>query len=115
VRAYATLPEVRATLARTGHADDRLHLVPGLVEETIPAQVPDRIALLRLDTDWEASTAHELAHLWPRVAPGGVLIVDDYGHWRGARRAVDAYFHGREDAPLLLRVDYTGRVSVRPH
>jgi O-methyltransferase len=114
VRAYATLGEVRANLARTGHPESRLHFVAGRVEETIPGDAPERLALLRLDTDWEASTRHELEHLWPRLEPGGVLIVDDYGHWRGARRAVDSYFEGRADAPLLLRVDYTGRVAVRP-
>jgi O-methyltransferase len=87
--------------------------VEGRVEETIPARAPDQIALLRLDTDWEASTRHELEHLYDRLSRGGVLLVDDYGHWRGARRAVDQFFAPRNDAPLLTRVDYTGRIAVR--
>jgi len=73
--------------------------------------VPREIALLRLDTDWHSSTAHELEHLYPLVATGGVLIVDDYGHFQGARKAVDEYF---EHSPILLtRVDYTGRVGLK--
>ena len=67
----------------------------GPVEETLPAAAPERIALLRLDTDWYESTRHELEHLYPRLSTGGVLIVDDYGHWDGARRAVDEYSRPR--------------------
>ena len=83
------------------------------MEETIPGRAPERIALLRLDTDWYESTRHELEHLWERLEPGGVLIIDDYGHWAGAREAVDEFFAKRSDAPLLTRVDYTGRIGVK--
>jgi O-methyltransferase len=104
---------VRATLAATGYPEQRIHLVKGPVEETLPERAPEALALLRLDTDWYESTRHELIHLYPRLADGGVLIVDDYGHWLGARRAVDEYFD-REAAPLLLnRIDYTGRIAVK--
>ena len=47
----------------------------GPVEETVPSQAPDSLALLRLDTDWYESTRHELEHLYPRLVDGGVLIV----------------------------------------
>lgn len=103
--------KVRALLYATGYPRERLHFVRGKVEDTIPGEVPERIALLRLDTDWYESTRHELEHLYPRLARAGVLILDDYGHWDGARRAVDEYF-ARE--PLLLtRVDYACRVVVK--
>ncbi len=105
---------VRATLAATGYPAQRLHLVRGPVEDTLPGAAPDRLALLRLDTDWYDSTRHELEHLYPRLVPGGVLIVDDYGHWEGARRAVDEYFAAAAPAPLLQRIDYTGRMAVKP-
>jgi O-methyltransferase len=82
-----------------------------MVEQTIPDAAPERIALLRLDTDWYSSTRHELEHLYPRLAPGGVLIVDDYGHFAGARKAVDEYF--AQEPVLLVRVDYTGRMAVK--
>jgi O-methyltransferase len=113
VLARAALDEVRANLRSTGYPETQMRFVKGLVEETIPDEAPSEIALLRLDTDWESSTRHELEHLWPRLAVGGVLIVDDYGHWAGARAAVDAFFATREDRPLLNRIDYTGRIAVR--
>ena len=103
---------VRETLLATGYPEGRLHFVRGKVEETIPARAPGRLSLLRLDTDWYESTRHELEHLYPRLSRGGVLIVDDYGHWEGARRAVDEYF--ADDPVLLGRVDYTARMAVKP-
>jgi O-methyltransferase len=103
---------VRRIVLSSGYPAERVHLVPGPVEETLPSRAPDDLALLRLDTDWYESTRHELEHLYPRLAIGGVLIIDDYGHWKGARRAVDEYFAERE--PLLLaRIDYTGRIAVK--
>jgi hypothetical protein len=83
------------------------------VEETLPARAPGKIALLRLDTDWYESTRCEMEHLYPRLSPGGVLIVDDYGHWQGARDAVDEYLAAHEEALLLARVDYTARIAVK--
>jgi elongation factor P hydroxylase len=93
---------------------DRVHLVQGLVEETLPAQAPESIALLRLDTDWYKSTLHELEHLYPRLVRGGVLLIDDFGYWQGARQATEEYFARHPPAPLLVAVDQTGRVGVRP-
>jgi hypothetical protein len=103
---------VRDTLLATGYPEERLHLVKGAVEETIPSNAPGALALLRLDTDWYESTRHELLHLYPRLSPGGVLIIDDYGHWEGCRRAVDEYF-SEHDGPLLNRIDYAGRIGVK--
>jgi hypothetical protein len=104
---------VRANVLETGYPAARLHFVRGPVEETIPGTAADRLALLRLDTDWYESTRHELEHLYPRLVTGGVLIVDDYGHWEGCRRAVDEYFSGAAEPVLLNRIDYTGRVAVK--
>jgi hypothetical protein len=104
---------VLETLLETGYPRDRIHIVKGRVEDTIPALAPEGLAVLRLDTDWYESTRHELEHLYPRLADGGVLIIDDYGHWEGARRAVDEYFE-RHASPLLLnRIDYTGRIAIK--
>ena len=72
----------------------------------------DRAAAL--DTDWYESTRHELEHLWIRLSPGGVLVIDDYGHWAGARRGGRRVLRRQADAPLLARLDYTGRVAVKP-
>ena len=109
--AYASFEDVRANLAKTGYPTENIHFIKGPVEETIPVTIPKTIALLRLDTDWYESTRHELLHLYSRLSPGGILIVDDYGHWQGARRAVDEFFGGRL---FLHRVDYTCRLAVKP-
>lgn len=105
--------EVQAAVESTGYPRERIHCVAGMVEDTLPSQAPERIGLLRLDTDWYESTKHELRELYPRLVDGGVLIVDDYGHYEGARRAVDEYFAETGQPVLLNRIDYTGRVAVK--
>lgn len=109
-----SLERVREAVLSTGYPAERVHLVQGPVEDTLPERAPEGIAVLRLDTDWYASTRHELEHLYPRLASRGVLIVDDYGHFRGARKAVDEYLEGLGAAVLLGRLDYTGRMVVKP-
>ncbi len=109
--AEASLAEVQAAMAATGYPVDRVRFVEGRVEDTVPRAAPDEIAILRLDTDWYESTKHELEHLWPRLRAGGVLIIDDYGHFAGARKAVDEFF-GR--SVFLHRLDYTGRLVIKP-
>jgi hypothetical protein len=105
--------EVRAAVESTGYPKERIHLHIGMVEDTLPSQAPEDLALLRLDTDWYSSTKHELVELYPRLAEGGVLIVDDYGHYEGARKAVDEYFAETSQPVLLSRIDYTGRVAIK--
>jgi hypothetical protein len=107
------LHHVQALLAGTGYPSERIHFIEGRVEHTLPGTAPAKIALLRLDTDWYESTRHELVHLYPNVAPGGVLIIDDYGHWDGCRKAVDEYFSSEASPVLLTRIDYTGRMAVK--
>lgn len=109
----SSLAEVREAMESTGYPPSKVVLVEGKVEATIPDAAPERIALLRLDTDWYESTRHELIHLYPRLAEGGVLIIDDYGHWMGARKAVDEYFAEYGVRMLLHRVDYTCRIGVK--
>ena len=112
---YASQQDVAANLARTGYPSHRIHLIAGRVEDTIPSQLPPGpIALLRLDTDWYESTRHELEHLYPRLVSGGVFIADDYGHWQGAKRAVDAYFTEHPSRIFLHRVDYSARLAIKP-
>ena len=113
VWAIADLPDVQAGMARTGYPAERVHYHAGLVQDTIPAQAPEQIALLRLDTDWYESTRHELAHLYDRVPSGGVIIVDDYDYWEGSRKAVDEFLAARGAHLLLVPVD-SARVAVKP-
>jgi hypothetical protein len=110
--AFAPIETVRENVISTGYPPDHIHLVKGPVQETIPSQAPTSIALLRLDTDWYDSTRHELAHLFPRLVPGGVLILDDYGSWAGARKAVDEYEPARR--LFLGRMDAFARIAIKP-
>ncbi len=86
--------------------------IKGDVSVTLNNRQPENIAILRLDTDWYESTAVELKILYPLLSRGGVLQIDDYGHFKGARKAVDEYFS--KNPVFLSRVDYTGREAVKP-
>ncbi len=100
-------------MARSGYPAEKIRYVVGDVLSTIPENAPPTIALLRLDTDWYESTLHELTHLYPRLTTGGVLIIDDYGHWAGARKAVDEYLAATNTELLLNKLDYTGRLAIK--
>lgn len=106
------LSVVRDNVLSTGYPARRFHFVEGPVEQTLEKERPEQVALLRLDTDFYESTLAELVHLYPLLRPGGVLILDDYGYWEGAKRAVDEYFDG--ESLLLHRVDETARLLVKP-
>ena len=111
---FADIEDVKTNLATTNYPYKNMNFIKGRVEDTIPANAPDKIAILRLDTDWYASTKHEIENLYPRLVNGGVLIIDDYGHWEGCRKAIDEYFlENNKQTPLLARVDYTGRIGVK--
>lgn len=110
----AALPDVQQNLHLTGLPENQLVYVQGKVEDTLPHTLPNAsIALLRLDTDWYESTKHELVHLYPRLTQRGVLIIDDYGHWEGCRKAVDEYVAEQNLALLFHRIDYTGRIALK--
>jgi len=107
----ASLKDVESNILSTTYPAKQIHFVQGKVENTIPAVLPIKIALLRLDTDWHESTKHELEYLYPLITPGGLLIIDDYGHWKGARTACDEFFSKLDPPPFLHRIDYTGRIA----
>ena len=111
--AQASLDEVRDAMDGVCYPASKIHYAKGSVEDTIPDQAPDQIALLRLDTDWYESTLHEMIHLFPLLCVSGVLIIDDYGYWQGSRRAVDEYFESQKFTPLLHKLDYSGRIAVK--
>lgn len=105
---------VRQVVCSSGYPQDQFVFVAGLVEETLPATRPDAVALLRLDTDFFRSTYHELVHLYPLLSPGGVLIIDDYGAFQGARLATDLYIAEHRLPLFLSRVDASVRLAIKP-
>lgn len=116
VTAAAGIEDVRNAIAATGYNMGMVRFIKGDVRKTLTTTSTQQIALLRLDTDFYDSTLAELRALWPRLAHKGLFIVDDYGHWQGARKAFDDYFadtsHGYR-APLLWRIDYTGYGGIK--
>jgi hypothetical protein len=110
---YASLEEVQQNMRKTGYEQENITFVKGKVEDTIPGTIPGKIALLRLDTDWYQSTKHELEHLYPLLEKRGVLIIDDFGHWEGCKKAVVEYFDNAKDEVLLGRIDRAGRIVLK--
>lgn len=111
--AVAGLDDVKQVMAGTGYPTDKVHFHVGLIEDTTPSHAPETIAILRLDTDWYASTKHELVHLYHRLSPGGVLVLDDYGDWDGARKATDEWL-AETGTPIFLAPMGSGRIAVKP-
>ncbi len=108
---YAPLDEVKMNMLSTSYPESNIIYIKGMVEDTIPQDITSEMALLRLDTDWYQSTKHELTHLFPLLSKKGVLIIDDYGHWAGSKKAVDEYF---AKIPILLhRIDRAGRIGIK--
>lgn len=114
VWAYSNLAEVKANISQVAYPSNNIHFIEGDVLQTIPANDPGQIALLRLDTDWHESTKHEMVHLYPKLISSGVLIIDDYGYWKGSRKAVDEYMAAHHLSLLLNRIDDTGRSAIKP-
>jgi hypothetical protein len=112
---YASIEDVKANFSEA----DCLHIakfIKGDVLETLdnPGNLPEQISLLRLDTDLFESTKKELEILYPLLSANGVLLIDDYGHWQGSRRAFDEFFSDPSKThPLVWKTDYTGRGVVK--
>lgn len=110
---YSPLDEVKTNLLGIGYPENNIIFIKGKVEDTIPGILPDNICLLRLDTDWYDSTYHEMSHLYPILVKNGVLVLDDYGFWQGARTAVDKYLYENKINILLNKIDFSGRVGIK--
>ena len=111
--AYAPKDLVIKNMRSTKYPEKKIKYIEGKVEQTLIKNKPAGIALLRLDTDWYESTKIELEALYPRLVSGGVLIIDDYGHFQGAKKAVDEYFKNINEEPLMHRIDYSGRMIIK--
>ncbi len=103
----SSLENVKSNMLKTNYPMDNIIFVKGKVEDTIPQVIPQKIAFLRLDTDWYESTKHELRYLYPLLVKNSACVIDDYYPWEGCRKAVDEYFETLEYKPLLLRIHCT--------
>jgi O-methyltransferase len=109
-----TQSHVRQVVTSSGYPEDKFVFVEGMVEDTLPATRPDAISVLRLDTDLYRSTRHELVHLYPRLSVGGILIIDDYGAFLGAKVATDQFIEENKLPLFLSRIDSSVRLAVKP-
>ena len=108
---FASIDEVKKNLYKTRYPSNKIKFIKGPVEETLKKNKPRKISILRLDTDWYSSTKKELEILYPKLVKNGVIIIDDYGHWLGCRKACDEYFKNKKI--LFHRIDYTCRVGMK--
>lgn len=110
---HTPLERVRENVFQTGYPEARLHFIQGDVRSTIPNDYHRKIAILRLDTNFYDSSLHELQYLFELVAPGGTIILDDYGSWTGQKSATDEFFRARDEVPLLIRTSSQERIIVK--
>lgn len=110
---YSSIDEVKSNVYSTNYPEDKLIFVKGKVEDMIPKVIPEKISVLRLDTDWYESTYHELVHLYPLLSQNGFLIIDDYGYWQGAREAVEKYFKENSIKIFMNRLDNSARAGIK--
>jgi O-methyltransferase len=108
---FSSLDEVKRNMAATGF--NNIHFIKGKVEDTLLNSLPGKVSLLRLDTDWYESTKVEMEKLYPLLTNHGVLIIDDFGHWEGAKKAILEYFSEKSFSPLLHRIDNTARIMIK--
>lgn len=111
--AIAELDDVKQAMVETGYPAERIVYHPGRVEDTIPDEAPDQMALIRLDTDWYESTRHELHHLYDRLSPGGILIIDDYRYWKGSYRATHEWLDETGEPAFLVPMG-PACIAVKP-
>jgi len=101
--------EVRANFARFGLLDaDRVRFLKGWFKDTMPTAPVGSLAVLRLDGDLYESTIDVLRPMYPKVSPGGFVVVDDYFSWPGCRKAVDEYREANGIVAEMKRIDWTG-------
>jgi hypothetical protein len=112
---YASLQDVTRNFEQAGLLGDGVVFVEGDVCATLAdaSNRPRSISVLRLDTDWYESTRMELETLYPLLSIGGVLIIDDYGHWAGSKQAADEYFARNNNRPFFHCIDRSGRAAVK--
>ena len=113
---FASIEDVKEQFKKVG-LEEKAIFIKGDVLKTLKEEnnLPKKISLLRLDTDWYESTKYEMEILFPKLQKNGVLLIDDYGHWKGSRKAVDEYLTKYDliYRCLMWKTDYTGRGLIK--
>ncbi len=109
----SSLEETKDNVRKNVKDFNNINFIQGKVEDTLidEKNLPEKISICRLDTDYYSSTKIELEILYPRIVQGGILIVDDYGHWSGSKKAVDEYF--KDNFAMKHYVDYACRLIIK--
>jgi O-methyltransferase len=113
VWAYASISEVKKNMLKTKFPPNLTVFIEGDVKSTLSDHLPDKIALLRLDTDFYESTAIELEALYPQVTVGGGIFIDDYGSWAGSQIATDEYRKKNRIKSYLHIIDNDARIFFK--
>jgi hypothetical protein len=105
------LESVKQNVSSVRYPPYYIHYHVGDIMKT--TEYPLAIALLRLDTDFYDSTKFELEHFYPLVSSGGIIIIDDYGFWKGSRKATDEFLIDKPNI-VLNKIDNTGVWFYKP-
>ena len=113
IHSYYPIEKVRENLINNCNEIENIKLIKGDVLKTllISENIPDKISILRLDTDWYESTKIELEILFPKLVKDGILIIDDYGDYLGCKKAVDDYFKDKKFN--IFKVDSGARMLIK--
>ena len=97
---------VTANFLSFGLGDQKVSLVKGLFQDTLPLHGAIKIAIAHVDCDWYEPVLYCLNYAWPRLSQGGFIVLDDYNDWSGCRKATNAFVSSNKDAKV---------VRYRPH
>jgi O-methyltransferase len=103
-----SLEQVKANFQRYGLLDDQVCFLKGWFRDTLPTAPIEKLAVIRLDGDMYESTMDGLVNLYPKLSPGGYLIVDDYGAVPACKQAVHDYRGKHGINETIHTVDWTG-------
>lgn len=111
---HGDLSKVEEVFEKLSIPETRTRIVKGWFHDTFPSVDIQDIALLHIDADWYESVKLCFERFYDSVRPGGFIVIDDYGHWEGARRATNEFLETRGINARLTKVDYTGRYFQKP-
>ena len=106
-RFAVSLEDVQANFRAFSLLDDQVRFLKGWFKDTLPTAPITRLAVMRLDGDYYASTMDALVALYDKLSVGGFVIIDDYGEdlWTNCRQAVEDFRRSRALSDPLVQVD----------